>query len=54
VASVAWDGFKSGVEMIEAGEKAAEAALPEIRKWLTPATAAASALKPVPAEQLAS
>lgn len=54
VASVAWDGFKSGVEMIEAGEKAAEAALPEIRKWLTPATAAASGLKPVPAEQLAS
>ena len=54
VASVAWDGFKSGVEMIEAGEKAAEAALPEIRKWLTPAIAAAPGLKPVPAEQLAS
>ena len=54
VASVAWDGFKSGLEMIEAGEKATEAALPEIRKWLTPAGATASALKPVPAEQLAS
>jgi len=54
VASVAWDGFKSGLEMIEAGEKAVEAALPEIKKWLTPAGATASALKPVPAEQLAS
>ncbi|HXI39199.1 MAG TPA: patatin-like phospholipase family protein [Bryobacteraceae bacterium] len=54
VASVAWDGFKSGLEMIDAGEKAAEAALPEIRKWLAPSTAAASALKPVPVEQLAS
>src|SRR2546427_6181767 len=32
VTSVAWDGFKSGLEMIEAGEKATEAALPEIRK----------------------
>lgn len=54
VASVAWDGFKSGLDMIEAGEKAAEAALPEIRKWLTPSGATASALKPAPAEQLAS
>ena len=54
VASVAWDGFKSGIEMIEAGEKAAEAALPEIRKWLAPSVAPASALNPVPAEQLAS
>jgi len=40
--------------MIEAGEKAAEAALPEIKKWLAPSVVAASALKPVPAEQLAS
>ncbi len=54
VASVAWDGFKSGQEMIEAGEKAAEAALPEIKKWLEPAGTATSVLKPVPVEQLAS
>src|SRR3989442_303908 len=54
VTSVAWDGFKSGLEMIEAGEKAAEAALPEIRKWLAPSVTPASALNPVPAEQLAS
>jgi NTE family protein len=54
VASVAWDGFNSGLEMIAAGEKAAEAALPEIRKWLTPAGVTASALQPAPAEQLAS
>jgi NTE family protein len=37
VTGVAWDGFRSGVEMIEAGERAAEAALPQIRKWLDPA-----------------
>lgn len=54
VASVAWDGFNSGLEMIAAGEKAAEAALPEIRKWLTPAAATVSALQPAPAQQLAS
>ncbi len=29
-----WDGFVSAAQMIEAGEKAALAALPEIRKWL--------------------
>src|SRR5712692_6182165 len=45
VTSVAWDGFNSGLEMIAAGEKAAEAALPEIRKWLTPAAATVSALQ---------
>jgi NTE family protein len=54
VASVAWDGFNSGLDMIAAGEKATEAALPEIRKWLTPAVVPASALQPVPANQLAS
>ena len=54
VTSVAWDGFNSGLEMIGAGEKATEAALPEIRKWLTPAGVPASALQPVPASQLAS
>jgi NTE family protein len=54
VASVPWDGFNSGLEMIAAGEKAAEAALPEIKKWLTPAGATASALQSAPAAQLAS
>jgi len=37
VQSVRWDGFESGQEMITAGEMAAEAALPQIRKWLAPA-----------------
>jgi NTE family protein len=37
VTSVAWDGFKTGAEMIEAGERAAEAILPQVRKWLEPA-----------------
>ena len=49
VTGVAWDGFKSGEEMIEAGERAAEAALPQIRKWLEPDYVAA-AMKPLPAE----
>ena len=49
VTSIAWDGFKSGREMIEAGERAAEAALPQIKKWLEPAPVA-TALKPVPAQ----
>jgi NTE family protein len=37
VTGVAWDGFKSGSEMMKAGECAAEAILPQIRKWLEPA-----------------
>lgn len=49
VTGIAWDGFKSGREMIEAGERAAEAALPQIKKWLEPAPLA-TALKPVPAQ----
>jgi NTE family protein len=48
-ASVQWDGFRSGREMIEAGEKAAMDAMPEIRKWLQPTQA-----RPMPAHQLAS
>jgi len=36
VTGVAWDGFKSGVEMIEAGERAAEAILPQVKNWLEP------------------
>ncbi len=49
VTGVAWDGFKSAGEMIDAGEHAAEAALPQIRKWLAPAYIAA-ATSPLPAE----
>ena len=49
VTGIAWDGFRSGREMIEAGERAAEAALPQIRKWLEPAPVAA-AMKPLPAQ----
>jgi NTE family protein len=54
VSGVEWDGFKSGQEMIRAGELAAEAALPQIKKWLEPAKSPAPALKPLPTEQLAS
>lgn len=49
VTGVAWDGFKCASEMIEAGERAAEAALPQIKKWLEPAYMAA-AENPLPAE----
>jgi NTE family protein len=34
VSSVQWDGFQCGPALIEAGEAAAEAALPAIRQWL--------------------
>ena len=54
VTRVEWDGFKSGKEMIRAGELAAEAALPQIRKWLEPAKRPARELNSLPTEQLAS
>jgi NTE family protein len=34
VGKIPWDGFHNAQRMIEAGEVAAEAALPEIRRWL--------------------
>jgi NTE family protein len=34
VSHVQWDGFNSGPDMVKAGELAAIAALPAIRKWL--------------------
>ena len=34
VCSVEWDGFACGPKLVEAGEAAAEAALPAIRQWL--------------------
>ena len=49
VTGVAWDGFKSGMQMIEAGERATEAVLPQIKAWLGPAYLKAAA-EPVPAE----
>jgi len=49
VTGVAWDGFRSGVEMIEAGQRAAEAVLPQIKKWIEPAYVQAAA-HPLPAE----
>src|SRR5579872_4327432 len=54
VARIAWDGFKSGHEMIEAGVKAAEQALPEIRKWLPAREKPVGLTAGMPAEQLAS
>jgi len=54
VTGVEWDGFKCGQDMIRAGELAAEAALPQIRKWLEPAKSPALGLKSLPAQQLAS
>jgi NTE family protein len=33
IGGVQWDGFESGPQLIKAGEAAAEAALPAIRKW---------------------
>ena len=54
VTGVEWDGFKSGTEMIRAGELAAEAALPQIKKWLEPAKSPARELNSLPTQQLAS
>ncbi len=33
VAAIPWDGFDNTLRMIEAGERAAEQALPQIRRW---------------------
>ncbi len=34
VGAIPWDGFENAMLMIEAGERAAEQALPQIRQWL--------------------
>jgi NTE family protein len=34
VGAIPWDGFQNAMSMIEAGERAAEQALPRIREWL--------------------
>jgi NTE family protein len=54
VRGVKWDGFENGTDMIAAGERAAEAALPHIQEWLKQLPARESSLKQVPAQQLAS
>lgn len=41
VGGIAWDSFESAEKLIESGERAARAALPQIRSWLTPTEAAA-------------
>jgi NTE family protein len=34
VGAIPWDGFDNAMRMIEAGERAAEQALPQIREWI--------------------
>jgi hypothetical protein len=41
VAGVAWDSFGCCGQLIQAGEAAVDAAMPEIEKWLTPSSTAA-------------
>ncbi len=55
VAGVEWDGFKSGRELIEAGDKAAMAMIPEIREWLKviPRETEPAPAKPVEVQSLA-
>jgi NTE family protein len=46
VGSISWDGFGNAQRLIEAGEMAAEHALPRIRRWLnTPTTETATVLQ---------
>lgn len=40
VANIGWDAFMSASELIELGEKAAQSALPAIRRWLRPSITA--------------
>jgi len=40
VRGIQWDGFDCGMQMLEAGEAAAEAAMPKIRAWMNPLPAA--------------
>jgi NTE family protein len=44
VGHVAWDSFTSCAELVQAGEKAALAAMPAIEKWLGAATASGGAV----------
>lgn len=42
VGAIPWDGFENAKRMIEAGERAAEEALPQIREWTGKMTGAAA------------
>ena len=54
VRSVAWDGFESGQAMVEAGEAAAEAAIPKILSWLPrPRVSAPASAKVAPGVETA-
>ncbi|HEV3331054.1 MAG TPA: patatin-like phospholipase family protein [Bryobacteraceae bacterium] len=46
VRGVEWDGFAAGPLLVQAGEEAALAALPEIRKWFPKPEPASGALMP--------
>jgi len=47
IRGVEWDGFECGPQLIQAGEAAAEAALPAIRNWLPEQAEPVPALSPV-------
>jgi NTE family protein len=52
VSHVSWDSFASSSQLIEAGERAAETAVPSILKWLKkPVAAARPAKNPMTAEK---
>jgi NTE family protein len=44
VGAIPWDGFENAKKMIEAGEQVAEAALPQIRQWMSPQVPASPAV----------
>jgi len=46
VSGVEWDGFAAGPQLLQAGEEAALAALPEIQKWFSQPEVAPGALMP--------
>jgi len=46
VRSVEWDGFASGPQLLQAGEEAALAVLPEIQNWFAKPEAASAAFMP--------
>ena len=52
VSGAGWDGFECGPEMINAGEAAAEAALPVIHGWLSEPEGSAQDPDPSPAHNL--
>jgi NTE family protein len=51
IGAIEWDGFASGPQLIEAGEKAATQALPHIQTWLQSAATVPGNTIPVPRER---